>query len=415
MQLQYWLSPDAPDPEAFALARAGYYLTFDVDPGGLNNVRMAFEYVAVVAALTGRTLVLPPSQPWYLLHSGPIHTGARGGSCGFADIFDIDALSRSVSTISTAAFIRDEGARLGIPQDAAGFPAGAIARDAAPLPAEDLRRWKRWLFENAHVVPWSPNDALICLPNVETVLRGDVLTEPIVDRRELVEFSPAMREAPVIHFPARSPYRQLGQVATMLASADPSLATNVRRLLKHNVRYVPRVFEVAGKLAATLPRDGYSCLHVRRNDFQFRGSRADAKESLGNIRALLKDGEPLYVATDETDEAFLDVLGEDRPVYRWADHMSARCAEIFGRDALPDELVGPVEQVICATGRVFVGTELSTFSNYVTRLRGYMGATDRGAYFHTNRHDPAAAGTSTLVPRRGRDYLHEWPILWEGL
>ena len=37
-------------------------------PSGADNVRMAMETCAVFAHATGRTLVLPPSQPLYLLH-----------------------------------------------------------------------------------------------------------------------------------------------------------------------------------------------------------------------------------------------------------------------------------------------------------------------------------------------------------
>ena len=43
------------------------YITFTPDRGGWNNVRMSMEIIFVLAAATGRTLVLPPKEPLYLL------------------------------------------------------------------------------------------------------------------------------------------------------------------------------------------------------------------------------------------------------------------------------------------------------------------------------------------------------------
>jgi len=43
------------------------YLTFEPDTGGWNNLRISFENVLILAAVSGRTLVLPPEQVMYLL------------------------------------------------------------------------------------------------------------------------------------------------------------------------------------------------------------------------------------------------------------------------------------------------------------------------------------------------------------
>ena len=57
-RMHYWNAPMLSQPAS------DKYLTFDIDCGGFNNIRMAFEYAVVLSFLFRRTLVLPPLQPW---------------------------------------------------------------------------------------------------------------------------------------------------------------------------------------------------------------------------------------------------------------------------------------------------------------------------------------------------------------
>jgi hypothetical protein len=50
------------------LSQEGRYVVFQPDLGGWNNIRMGAESVVMFALATGRTLVLPPNAPWYLLN-----------------------------------------------------------------------------------------------------------------------------------------------------------------------------------------------------------------------------------------------------------------------------------------------------------------------------------------------------------
>ena len=72
---------------------------------GVN--RMSFESVAVLAHAMGRTLVLPPAQPLYLL-KGKNANGKR--DLGFADFFPIERV-RELEVITMTEFLEREGER----------------------------------------------------------------------------------------------------------------------------------------------------------------------------------------------------------------------------------------------------------------------------------------------------------------
>ena len=407
-----YLSPDKRrQVSSFPFKHEGKYITFDVDPGGLNNIRMAFEYVVVMAAVTGRTLVLPPSEPWYLLDYGPIHDGTGGESSEFGDIFDIKTLSEAIPVITTEEFVDNEKSALKIPKVfVSQFQINTDIDASARF--ELLNQWKQWLFDHTCIVPWDPYKTLVCMPNISDVLSINCPSDAFIDDRKLTEFSSEMINAPVIHLPTIHNYRHLGQVANMMAFASPQHLRRTRQLLKSHVRYVSEVFEMAETVVRQLPESGFSSLHLRRNDFQYTVSRTNAEETLQNIENLLKDNEALYIATDEVDEEFFEVFENDRPIYQWGDFYTPRCNSILKDGDVPHELIGPIEQLICARGRVFIGTDLSTFSSYITRIRGYMGAMENHPYIHTaHYHKPVLPG-APQPEHRGRDYLHESPELW---
>src|SRR5262249_4168894 len=93
------------------------------------------------------------------------------------------------------------------------------------------------------------------------------------------------------------------------------------------------------------------------------------------------------------------------------------------REHLPADLTAGslacVEQEVCAAARVFVGTRLSTFSGYITRLRGYRRAEDTGSYFTDGSEgsemddgdNPPFSWTNWLrrgQPIWGREFREAW-------
>ena len=91
---------------SFKTGAGSGYLTFETDIGGFNNIRMQFEYLCLIAAISGRTLVLPAADPWYLINWGPISPeGDIDGVSHHSDFFNIANLNLWIDVISTDEFI----------------------------------------------------------------------------------------------------------------------------------------------------------------------------------------------------------------------------------------------------------------------------------------------------------------------
>ena len=396
--LQYW----AEQSNSYYLAKHQQhrYVSFDADIGGLNNIRLGFEYAVVIAAITGRTLVLPPARPWYLINFGPMADGEPGGETHLGDIFDLPALSQAIPIMSAEAFIEQASKRLDIPEE---FNKEACKSENKKL-CHMHQRWSDWLSANSAIVPWNPYDTLVCVPSVAAVQNATELAEHYVDGRTLVEFSPWVNASPIMHFPSNDKYRSLGPVATMLASVDPELPTLARRLLKHHVRYRSEMFEIANQLIASIGFKKFNAMHVRRNDFQYEQTQLNAEEILHNVSPIFDSELPMYIATDETSEEFIQVLSQGRKVYLWKDICAAANLDID----IPMKWVGTIEQLICVGAKEFAGTDLSTFSTYIHRLRGYLHGPQGKCYYHSHDNNKKR-DTSEF---RGRNYLQENPLFW---
>ncbi len=389
-------------------AHSPQYLTFEIDSGGFNNIRQAFEYAVVVAAITGRVLVLPPPRRWYLINYGPLtREGEPGGVSRIEDFFDVSDLSRYVSIITAPEWAARERTRFDIPDE---FFKGEVNNGSIEHQVEVSGRWDRWLRENAHPILWNPLSNVIFHPDIQSVLDGPCApTARFIDGRVAVEMDDMLRQAPILHLPCANDrgFRQLGQVSSMVAFDNTEGPDLIRQLLRNGVHYVPRVFEIAASLINRLGLFEYSAIHIRRNDFQYKEVKVTSTEIAKNIAPILRDGEPLYVATDETSAEFLSGLRREGKIVTWADLVAATP----GVHA-PAWLVACIEQVICAGARVFVGTQFSTMSSYVVRLRGFIDAPDAATYYHTESLRDPILSDHTIRPVSGQEYMREDETLW---
>ncbi|KAH8052012.1 GDP-fucose protein O-fucosyltransferase [Aureococcus anophagefferens] len=149
--MRYW----ARDPEPRVSPYADYgpsakYVTFEPDNGGWNNIRMAFETVAVFAHATGRTLVMPPAQRLYLLKVQ--HEGNRRAHHGVDAFLNFDALGKVLRVVDTPTFLREAAGLFDLSRetnaatasvDALAATARRAGDDGDTRARRDLREWER--------------------------------------------------------------------------------------------------------------------------------------------------------------------------------------------------------------------------------------------------------------------------------
>lgn len=145
---------------------------------------------------------------------------------------------------------------------------------------------------------------------------------------------------------------------------------------------------MASHVVSSMGLFNYVALHARYNDFQFQEYRetpqAIVDRWLGHFEHWLGDKDIIYISTDSKDpQEFVRAVKKSmkRPLkVMVADDFfvssTSPIAELLTdmTQSRVHQLKGPIEQVICSFGKVFVGTEKSTFSGYIERMRSYADA-----------------------------------------
>ena len=120
--------------------------------------------------------------------------------------------------------------------------------------------------------------------------------------------------------------------------------------------------------------NSYIAYHIRRGDFQQKHTRLEAADILNSTLHLLPNNPQdwlVYIATDERNRTFFDDFHRTFRSVRFL-HDYEKYANLSDMN---QNHLGMLEQVVCANAHTFIGTPLSTFTSYITRMRGYMGRT----------------------------------------
>lgn len=318
------------------------YLAFDKDLGGWNNILMHFEIMVVLAWLTGRTLVLPPPQRFYLL----------GERRRLEDFVDLEALRRSLPVLTSEEFVEQSGLA---PEIASHEP------------------FHGWMHEHGHAPGWNALEDALVLP-LDALRQRPELAQRLIGRRP-VSLDHEVEVCDLLYFPTTKKHRMFGVAECFFLFGDERLARRARTLLRDAVRFRPEIVALAERAleSPTLAGGAFSSLHVRRGDFQYARTQISAEEILQHTKEHIEPGETIYLATDEPAAEFFQPLAERYNLVRF-DRLLGDVT-----DATPDHWRGVVEMLVCAAapGR-FIGTRLSTFTARIQTLRGHLSRVPNG-------------------------------------
>lgn len=176
-----------------------------------------------------------------------------------------------------------------------------------------------------------------------------------------------------------------------------------RYVAKH-LHYKEHFFLNANECIDKLGDLDYYAIHVRRGDFNTgwlaKEVALPAENILNNIEDVVPIGSKLYISTDETDKSFFNPFKNKYNIYFYEDVKTQEIQKDF---------IGITEQIICSRAKTFIGSRISTFSSYITRLRGYMGDVQDKRYItFSKKIDPTVIDTEEYMGIFAREYSTGW-------
>ena len=372
------------------------YVVMEPDLGGWNNIRMSLEVAIVFALVTGRILVLPPHQILYLLIQ---NKKWEDNKSGVEDYIDLDRIrvGGGVEVMPMSEFLRD----VAVPGMLFGEPFQLGEKESF----ETVRGRRLWDYLSiaSYSRPWQPGKTYL-------VLNTSVLSETEIDptrrdamaipgqHRALRWYDSDMASQKVVFFSGNSRNRLLTLFYAYLFFPTRKEERLIKRFVRDRVRYKDEIYCVGGQIVdqmaliadpgmqlpvTSMLRTGYVAFHIRRGDFQHKWVKLSAEEILKLTLSLVPDraNRVAYIASDERNSSFFEPFrAAFKKVYFLQDFWDSASV---GLENLARNELGMVEQVVCASSDIFIGTPLSTFTGYITRMRGYMNTTVPGIYDRT--------------------------------
>jgi len=466
-EMVYW--KDIPKDSAYVSPFREYgpekkYLTFEPDEGGFNNIRMSMETAVAMAHAMGRTLVMPPEQKMYLLWKKDKHSK---NTLSFEDFYHFDSVAvehAGVEVISTQEFFEREimSGNIRHPQTGEIMHPPNNKTDwhgIGTYHSETFMELAGFLREAGISSTWDYSECVVAFPKrtgpgtsneLEGMLQDilnegdgaarersydgnptpvdasprDRMREILAHRNQLCMYNDTLQQAPVFHFPGGGKYRLLVHFYAFMFFEDYRQDLWTKRFVRDHLRYVDEIQCAAARVVAAVrekarehgnPEGLFDSFHIRRGDLQYKDCFIEANEILDNVRHLLVEKSTIFIATDERNMTYFDPLREHYHLYFLHDFMD----EV---GSMNKNFYGMLDQRIASRGRTFFGTYYSTFTGFITRMRGYHDQLDSEEYVRTGD-----SPSYYFVPKRFLNSVHhykglhgpfwarEFPVSWRDI
>lgn len=216
-------------------------------------------------------------------------------------------------------------------------------------------------------------------------------------------------------------YRLLAHFYGYMFFTNPKIDNHYKRFVRDFLHYRDEIFCTAGKIVRSLNEEtikenspsglitaGYSSLHIRRGDLQYKKVKISAEEWYDNLVDTWNDREILYIATDERNKTFFDPMRKEGHVLKFLDDY----IDIAGLSDIDPSYFGMIDTIVASQGRSFAGTFRSTFSGYINRMRGYHGMSMKDSYYGMLEVKKIMHDWPNPV---GSTFAYEWPAGWIGI
>lgn len=316
------------------------YISFDAWWGGFSNIRMTYELAAAISVLTGRKLILPHRIYCLFLSRW------QDKNTWF-DMFDALDKDKFLENFDCVEY-RDIPEYKKLESDEHYFHNVQSVAKVITFGDRDIKLGPQKAPDNKYVITF-----------------GDVEDEEdfksFVGDRTVINLDVPDR---FIHFPRNL----FGHFYYHVYGKNPIIRNIIKEKVNNGIQYREEFFEKASVVKRRI--GSYNAIHIRRGDFlQVRKEHSvkQTKDLLSDITNRIPRGKPLFIATDEKDKSVFSQLEKDYRLFFLDD---------FFKTGLKTHEALLIDQLICVNADIFLGSFLSTFSDYINIVRGQLGYKD---------------------------------------